>query len=221
MATTAIPIVFVDVGDPLAYGFVSSLARPDANLTGLSAGLAETGPKGLQMLKEIVPGAKRVTILGNPRNPGNDAMVASLRTAALTLELVLNYLDISRQSDLDRAEDILTKDRPDGLFIAPDHFLFTQRDRIIGLATNMRIAAVYGLREYVPAGGLLAFGADKNDMFRRAANYVDRLLKGAKPGDLPIEQPMRFELMLNLKSAKAIGLEVPPAVLAGAHDVIE
>jgi ABC-type uncharacterized transport system substrate-binding protein len=221
LATATIPIVFVAVGDPVAYGFVGSLARPDANLTGCSGGVAEIGPKGLQILKEIIPGAKRISILGNPRNPGNDSMVASLQTAASTFGLLLNYLDISRQIDLDRAEDILMKDRPDGLFVMPDLFLFTQRARIIGLTSNVRVAAVYGLREYALAGGLVALAFNESDMYRRAASYVDRLLKGAKPGDLPIEQPMRFDLMLNLKSAKSIGLDVPPTFLARVDEVIE
>jgi putative ABC transport system substrate-binding protein len=221
IATTTIPIVFVDIGDPVAYGFVKNRARPDGNLTGLSAGMSGLGPKALQMLKELVPTAKRVTVLGNPTNPGTEPAVASLRAAAPDLDLVLDYLTVSRAEELQQILDDLAQNSPDGLFVTPDHFLFTQRERVITFAAIHRIPAAYALREYVPAGGLFALGANRHEMFRRAANYVDRILKGAKPGDLPIEEPMRFELVLNLKSAKAIGLDVPPTLLARVDEVIE
>jgi len=220
-ATTSIPIVFADVGDPVAYGFVNNLSRPDGNLTGLSAGLSGMGPKALEMLKELVPKAKRVAVLGNPSNPGTEPGVALLRAVAPALGLALDYVSLQRLEDFDRAFDDLARTRPDGLFVTPDPFIFTQRERIIAFASSQRIPAAYGIREYVPAGGLFALGANRHEMYRRAARYVDRILKGAKPGDLPIEEPMRFELMINLKSAKAMGLDVPPTLLAQAEEVID
>lgn len=221
LATTSIPIVFADVGDPVAYGFVKNLSRPDGNLTGLSGGLSGLLPKALQMLKELVPKAKRVAVLGNPSNPGFEPVVASLRAVAPALDLALDYVSLQRPEDFDRVFDELAQTRPDGLFVSPDHFLFTQRERIIAFASSQRIPAVYGLREYVRAGGLFALGANRHEMYRRLARYVDQILKGAKPGDLPIEEPMRFELVFNLKSAKAIGLDVPPTLLARVDEVIE
>jgi putative tryptophan/tyrosine transport system substrate-binding protein len=221
LATTSIPIVFADVGDPVAYGFVKNLNRPDGNLTGLSGGLSGMGPKALEMLKELVPKAKRVAVLGNPSNPGNEPAVASLRAVAPALDLALDYVSLQQLEDFDRVFDELARTRPDGLFVIPDNFLFTQRERIIAFASSQRIPAAYGIREYVPAGGLFALGANRHEMYRRLARYVDKILKGAKPGDLPIEEPMRFELLINLKSAKAIGLEVPPTLLAQAEELID
>ena len=221
LATTSILIVFADVGDPVAYGFVNNLSRPDGNLTGLSGGLSGLVPKALEMLKEFVPKAKLVVILGNPANPGNEAAIASLRAVAPALDLALDYVSLQRLEDFDRVFDDLARTRPDGLFVIPDLFLFTQRERIIAFASNQRIPAAYGIREYVPAGGLFALGANRQEMYRRLARYVGQILKGAKPGDLPIEEPMRFELLVNLKSAKAIGLDVPPTLLAQAEEVIE
>jgi putative ABC transport system substrate-binding protein len=179
------------------------------------------GPKALEMLKELVPKAKRVAVLGNPSNPGIEPAVASLRAVAPALDLVLEYVPLQRPEDFDRVFDELAQTRPDGLFVIPDQFLFTQRERIIAFASSQRIPAAYGVREYVPAGGLFALGANRHEMYRRAARYVDQILKGAKPGNLPIEEPMRFELLINLKSAKAIGLDVPPTFLARADEVIE
>ena len=221
LATTSIPIVFADVGDPVAYGFVNNLSRPDGNLTGLSGGLSGLGPKALELLKELVPKAKRVVVLGNPTNPGNESAVAGLRAVAPALDLALDYVSLQRLEDFDRAFDELARTRPDGLFVIPDLFLFTQRERIIAFASSQRIPAAYGIREYVPSGGLFALGANRQEMYRRLARYVDQILKGAKPGDLPIEEPMRFELTLNLKSAKAIALDVPPTLLARVDEVIE
>jgi putative tryptophan/tyrosine transport system substrate-binding protein len=221
LATTSIPIVFADVGDPVAYGFVTNLSRPDGNLTGLTGGLSGLLPKALEMLKELVPKAKRVVILGNPSNPGNEAANASLRAVAPALDLALDHVSLQRLEDFDRVFDDLARTRPDGLFVIPDQFLYTQRERIIAFASSQRIPAAYGIREYVPAGGLFALAANRQEMYRRLARYVDQILKGAKPGDLPIEEPMRFELLINLKSAKAIGLDVPPTLLAQAEEVID
>ena len=220
-ATSTIPIVFVDIGDPVAYGFVASLARPGGNLTGMSAGLSETGPKGLQILKELIPSMERVSIISNPNNPGDLPTRNTLEIGAPVVGVKLTNHPVSNSDDLTRVFDALAKDRPDGLYVIPDHFVYTQRERIVEFAAKNRLPAMYGLREYVLVGGLMAIGANRVDMYRRAASHVDRILKGAKPTDLPVEQPTKFELVINLKTAKALGLTIPSSLLVAAGEVIE
>ena len=220
-ATRTIPIVFVDIGDPVAYGFVTNLARPEGNLTGLSAALSEIGNKALQILKEVVPSLERVAVISNPDNPGYLAARKAIEIAASIVGVRLTNYPVSNSDDLTRAFDALMKEKPDGLYVIPDHFLFTQRERLVEFASKNRFPAVYGLREYVLGGGLIAIGPNRVDMFRRAASYVDRILKGARPADLPIEQPIRFELILNMKTATGLGLSVPPEILLAADEVIE
>jgi putative ABC transport system substrate-binding protein len=220
-ATGTIPIVFVDIGDPVANGFVTNLARPGGNLTGVSAEAVEIGNKGLQILKEVVPNIERVAVISNPDNPGRPPTMKALEIAASTVGVRLTEYPVLNSDDLTRVFDALMKERPDGLYVSPDHFLFTQRERLVEFASKNRFPAMYGLREYVLGGGLMAIGPNRVDMFRRAASYVDRILKGARPADLPVEQPTRFELILNMKTATGLGLSIPRAILLGADEVIE
>jgi ABC-type uncharacterized transport system substrate-binding protein len=220
-ATRTIPIVITDVGDPVAYGFVPSLARPGGNITGMSAGLIEIGPKGLQFIKEVHPMAAWVAILGNPNNPGHSATVRSVEAAAPTVGLKTRVYVATKPEEITTMFTAILRERPDALFVIPDHFLFTQRARIIDFALTNRVPAVYGLKEYVPDGGLMALGPNREEMFRRAALHVDKILKGAKPADLPIEQPTKFELVINLKTAKALGLNIPQTLLLRVDQVIE
>jgi len=221
-ATSTIPIVFVDVGDPVYYGFVDSLARPRGNLTGLSANVLQIGAKGLQLLKEFVPSIKHIAIISHAGNRGGPAIVSAnaLEIAAPALGVKLTF-SVLNFDDPTRVFDALVKEQPDGLYVGPDHLLFTQRERLIEFANKNRLPVMYGLREYVLEGGLIAIGPNRMDMFRRAASYVDRILKGSRPADLPVEQPTKFELAINLKTAKALGLEIPPGLLAIADEVIE
>jgi putative ABC transport system substrate-binding protein len=220
-ATDVIPIVMVDVGDPVAFGFVTSLARPGRNLTGLSAATWAMGPKGLEILKDLVPNATRVGVLQNPTNPGAVPVNRALESAGRTLQMMLDIQSAREVNDFENVFRALTREHLDGLFVTPDHFLYMQRERIIQFASQNRVPVVYGLREYVPADGLMALAADRSAMFRRAASYVDRILKGAKPADLPVEQPTKFELAVNLKTAKALGLTIPPSILLRADELIE
>jgi len=220
-ATKTIPIVITDVGDPVAYGFVPSLARPGGNITGMSAGLSEIGAKGLQFIKEIHPTAAWVAILTNQSNPGHTATIKSLEAAAPGLGLKIRVYVAAKPDDLTPMFTAIVRERPDALFVNPDHFLFTQRARILDFALTNRFPAVYGLKEYVPDGGLLALGPNRDEMFRLTALYVDKILKGTKPSDLPVEQPTKFELIINLKRAKTLGLTIPPSLLLRTDQVIE
>jgi putative ABC transport system substrate-binding protein len=218
-ATSTIPIVFVDVGDPVAFGFVPSLAHPGGNLTGLSAGLLDIGTKALQMLKELVPSAEHIGIISNPDNLA--VFRNAIEVAAPVVGVKVANYPVLNSEDLSRVFDTLAKTRPDGLYIGPDHRLFTQHERLVEFAAKYKLPAVYGLREYAQAGGLIAIGPNRVDMYQRAASYVDRILHGANPADLPVEQPTRFEVILNMRAAADLGLSVPMSVLAYVDQVIE
>jgi putative tryptophan/tyrosine transport system substrate-binding protein len=220
-ATKAIPIVFVAVGDPVAYGFVSNLRQPEGNLTGLSAALTETVSKAVQLLKEIVPVLARVAILGDSNNPGTLPTMRALVAAAPTLRVQVRLYDIRMQSEFQQVFSVLAKERPEAMFVIPDHAFYAERKRIIDFVAKHRIPTCYGFRDFALAGGLMAFEPDRQGMFRRAATYVDKILKGAKPGDLPVEQPTKFDLVINMKTAKALGLTIPPSLLQRADEVIE
>jgi putative ABC transport system substrate-binding protein len=220
-ATSTIPIVFVDVGDPVAFGFVPSLAHPGGNLTGLSAGLTELGTKALQMLKELVPSAKLIATIANRDNPAYLPFTKWMDVNARDVGVTVAVYAFSNSEDLNRVFDTLARTRPDGLYINPDHLLFTQRERLVEFAAKNKFPAVYGLREYAQAGGLIAIGPNRVDMYQRAASYVDRILHGANPADLPVEQPTRFEVILNMRAATDLGLSVPMSVLAYVDEVIE
>jgi putative ABC transport system substrate-binding protein len=220
-ATTTIPIVMGAIGDPLGSGIVTNLARPGANVTGFSSLAAELEAKRLELLKEAVPGLSSVAILFNPTNRYMPLALQSARQAAQTLHVSLAVHEVHDITTLDAAFVNLTKGGPDAFMVLADTFLVSQRSRIAQFAIQNRLPSVYTYREHVEAGGLIAYTPNYHDLFRRAATYVDKILKGAKPGELPIEQPTKFDLVINLKTAKALGLTVPLTLQAAADEVIE
>jgi putative ABC transport system substrate-binding protein len=220
-ATATIPIVMGAIGDPLGIGIVTNLAHPGANITGFSSRAAELEAKRLQLMKEVVPGLSRVAILFNPTNHYMPLALQSARKGAQMLHLSLAIYEVHDITTLNAAFVQLTKNRPDGLLVPGDTFLVSQRGRIAQFAIENKLPSIYTFREHVEAGGLIAYTPNYHDLFRRAASYVDKILKGAKPGELPIEQPTKFQLLINLKTARALGLTVPPRLLAAADEVIE
>jgi ABC-type uncharacterized transport system substrate-binding protein len=221
-ATKTIPIVMATGGDPVAIGLVASLARPGGNVTGLSFSVdSETFAKQLELLKETVPTVRRVAVLFNPANPGQRPAVERVGDAARSIGVSLQVLEARTPSDFKQAFAAMARARAEALLVVADSILGYNRLRLQGFVARSRLPAIYGLREHVEAGGLMSFAADVRDNFRRAATYVDKILKGAKPADLPVEQPSKFELVINLKTAKELGLTVPPSLLARADQVIE
>jgi putative ABC transport system substrate-binding protein len=221
-ATRTIPIVMVGVGDPLGSGLVASLARPGGNITGPSSMLAEVSGKQLALLRETVPKASRVAVLWNPTNPV--WQVAALREtegAARALGLRLQLQEARGPDQLEAAFAAMTREHAGALFVPADIILVRHAQQIAALAARHGLPAMYGFREHVEAGGLMSYAANFAVMYRRAAVYVDKILKGAKPGDLPVEQPTKFELVINLKTAKALGLTIPQSLLQRADQVIE
>jgi putative ABC transport system substrate-binding protein len=220
-ATPTIPIVMGAIGDPVAPGLVSNLARPGGNITGLSALTAELEEKRLEILKEVIPGLARVGLLVNPTNAYTAPALQRIRLAAQRLNVSLGVQEARDTTTLDGALERLTRERPDALMVLADPFLSFQRRRIAQWALKSRLPSVYTYREHAEVGGLIAYAPNYHDLFRRAATYVDKILKGAKPGDLPIEQATKFDLIINLKTAKALGLTIPPSLLVRADQVIE
>jgi putative tryptophan/tyrosine transport system substrate-binding protein len=220
-ATTTIPIVMGTIGDPLGVGIVTNLAHPGANITGFSSRAAELEAKRLHLLKEVFPGLSRVAILFNPTNHYMPLALQNARKGAQMLHLSLAVYEVHDITTLNAVFVQLTKNRPDGVLVPGDTFLVSQRGRIAQFAIENKLPSIYTFREYIEAGGLIAYTPNYDDLFRRAANYVNKILKGAKPGELPIEQPTKFRLLINLKTARALGLTVPPRLLAGADEVIE
>ena len=219
-ATAAIPIVFATVNDPVSTGLVASLARPGGNLTGLSNQLGDTASKRLELLREIVPGLRRLGIWANVGNPGTVLEMGEVQAAARTLALEVVTLEIRRAEDIGPAFEG-AKGRADALYVAADPLANSNRVRINTLALAARLPTMQGVREYVEAGGLMSYGANIADGYRRAADYVDKILRGAKPGDIPVEQPTKFDLVINLTTAKALGLTIPDKLMALADEVIE
>ena len=219
-ATAVIPIVFAAAGDPVGTGLVASLARPGGNVTGLSAQTAETAGKRLELLREIVPGFGRLAIMANVGNPISVLEMAEVQAAARALGLEDTTSELRRAEDISPAFDAL-KGRADALYVCLDPLVNTHRIRINTLALGARLPTIHGLREYVEAGGLMSYGANAPDLFRRAAEYVDKILRGAKPADIPVEQPTKFDLVINLTTAKALGLTIPEPFLLRADEVIE
>jgi len=219
--TKTIPIVMSTVIDPLRSGLVTSLARPGGNVTGLSIMAPDLVGKELQLLKEVAPKVSRVALLWNPDNPGGAAEVREAEGVAPVLGLQLLTLEARNPQEIDSAFTTMTRERAGALLIFPDAVLSHQRTQIAELATKRRLPSILGGTGYPAAGGLMAYSANIFDLERRAATYVDRILKGAKPGDLPVEQPTTFELIINLKTAKAIGVTIPPSLLQRASRVIE
>jgi putative ABC transport system substrate-binding protein len=220
-ATRTIPIVMTGDPDPVGAGLVVSLARPGGNVTGLSMLSPEMVGKELELLKEIVPRVSRVAILVNPTNPTQTLWLGHAKVAARTLGVELQALEARGPDNFERAFAAMTRERAGALFVVADGMFLLHRTRIVGLAAKHRLPAMYALRGFVDAGGLVVYGASLSDNSRRAATYVDKILKGANPADLPIEQPTKLELVINLKTAKALGLTIPPSVLLRADEVIQ
>lgn len=218
--TQRLPVVFI-AGEPLGSGLVASLARPGGNLTGLSLALGEEfAGKWLELLREALPSVAHVALLWHPTNPANVAYVTALQASAQRLGVTLHPQEVQDPSHLERAFAAMATARAQALIVLTDPLTVRYRDQIVALAATHRLPAVYGFREFVEAGGLMAYGASLPAMCRRAATYVDKILRGAKPGDLPVEQPTTFELVINLKTAEALGLTIPPALLFQADEVI-
>ena len=217
--SNATPIVMAHGGDPVAQGFVASLARPGGNVTGISNFSAELSGKRLELLKEAFPKTSRVAVIWNPDAPGPVLGFKELEIAAKVVDVPLESLPVRGPKDFERAFRA-ARDRAGGLLVIQDVVTVTHLKQIVKLATAHRLPAIYMEREWAEAGGLMSYGVNQNDLHRRAATYVDRILKGAKPADLPVEQPTKFELIINLKTAKEIGLTIPPNVLARADKVI-
>jgi ABC-type uncharacterized transport system substrate-binding protein len=220
-ATRTIPIVMTGAGDPVGNGLVASLARPGGNVTGLSILAFETVGKQLELLKEIVPGFSRVAVLGNPTTQMYSAWLGEVKVAARSLGVQLQILEARGPDNFESAFAAMTRERVGALLVPTDGMFLLHRTRIVELAAKSRLPAMYGTKEYVDVGGLMVYGASLRDNFRRAATYVDKILKGTKPADLPVEQPTTFEFVINLKTAKALGLTIPPSVLARADEIIQ
>jgi putative tryptophan/tyrosine transport system substrate-binding protein len=220
-ATSTIPIVTSLVSDPVENGFIASLARPGGNITGLTSLGAELSGKRLELLKETIPRLSRVMVLGNSHTPGNSQAVQQTETVARVMGVQLIYKDVQTVTDIDAAFKTLSKNRSDAVFMLPNAVLLAHRRRVVELTIENRLPMMYDAKEYVQIGGLISYAADAEDLFRRSSIYVDKILKGAKPADLPVEQPKKFEFVINLKTAKQIGLTIPPNVLARADKVIK
>jgi putative tryptophan/tyrosine transport system substrate-binding protein len=218
-ATSTIPIVFTVSGDPVADGLVASLARPGGNITGLATISPELLGKQLEILKSVAPKVSRVAVLQNPNT--HRGVLRQAEGAARALGVQLQILEARTPSEIDAAFAAMSSQRADGILVLRDAVFRAQRAQITALAAKNRLPAVYGLREEAEVGGLVAYGASVPQLYRRAATYVDKILKGAKPGDLPVEQPTKFELVINLKTAKTLGLTIPPSLLLRADQVIE
>jgi putative tryptophan/tyrosine transport system substrate-binding protein len=219
-ATAVVPIVLALAGDPVGAGLVASLARPGGNVTGLSTQTAETASKRLELLREIVPGLGRLAIMCNVGNPVSVLELGEVQAAARALGLEVTTSELRRAEDISPVFDAL-KGRADALYVCVEPLVNTHRIRVNTLALAARLPTIYLFREYVEAGGLMSYGPNVPDLLRRAANYVDKILRGAKPGDIPVEQPTKFDLILNLTTAKALGLTIPESFLLRADEVIE
>jgi putative ABC transport system substrate-binding protein len=220
-ATTTIPIVIETLGDAVGTGLVSNLARPGGNVTGVSGFAPELSGKRLELIRELVPTVARIALLANRANPATAAVVRTTEAAAQQLRVQLLVADVRSPAGLDTAFEAMKRERSESLLLAADPMLFSQRRRIVELAVRHRLPAVYEYRVFAEIGGLLSYGPDPYERFRRAAVYVDRILKGARPGDLPVEQPSTFELVLNLHTARRLGLTIPASVHLRADHVIE
>ena len=219
-ATSAIPIVFAGVGDPVGTGLVASLARPGGNATGLSNQSPDLASKRVELLRDVIPGLRRLAVMAYVSNPSCVLEMGEAQAAARKLGLEVTTSEIRRAEDITPAFEAL-RDRVDALYLCPDPLLMTNRTRINILAVGERLPTMHGLREYVEAGGLISYGSNFPDLLRRAADFVDKILRGAKPADIPVEQPTKFDLIINLTTAKALKLTIPEALLLRADEVIE
>jgi putative ABC transport system substrate-binding protein len=220
--TRTIPIVMAAIGDPIGAGVISSLAHPGGNVTGLTSMTFDIDGKRLELLKELVPGASRIAVLWNPTNPNNAVRMKEMRAAAKILHLTLEPLvGAANGEELDKGFAVIVATRAEALTMESDRALLAHRARIVDFASRRRLPALYPYREFVQAGGLASYEPSYPAMFRRAAAYVDKILKGAKPADLPVEQPTKFEFLINLKAAKALSLTIPPPLLRRADELIQ
>jgi putative ABC transport system substrate-binding protein len=220
-ATKTIPIVMAQDNDPVGNGFVASLARPGGNITGLATLARELSGKQQELLKEIIPKLSRVAVFGSSTEPGNSQTLREIELAAEALKVKIQYLDILGPEDIEPAFRAARKGRADGVLVLNSPVFASRRTQVVDLAVKSRLPAIYYRSEFVEDGGFMTYSTSLTDLDRRAATYVDKILKGAKPADLPVEQPMKFELVINLKTAKQIGLTIPPNVLARADKVIK
>jgi putative ABC transport system substrate-binding protein len=220
-ATKAIPVVMIGTGDPVSLGLVASLGRPGGNVTGLSFSVGmETFGKGLELLREAIPGIRWVAVLSNPANPGQPLAIKNVTTMAKALGLEIQFLEARGPDDFDGAFAAMAKQRAPALLVVADAVFLRHRAQLAYLAAKHRLPAMHGFREVAAAGGLMSYGASMPDLSRRAAVFVDKILKGAKPADLPVEQPAKFELVINMKTAKTLGLTIPRSLLARADEVL-
>src|SRR6516164_6417047 len=220
-ATKTIPIVFSNHADPIGSGHVASLPRPGGNITGLTDQTSDIDTKAMEMLKEVVPQATRIGVLWNPTTPSPVPGLQAVKTAGERLALTLHIVPAAAADDFDAAFASMARENVGGVFVVPAPVTITQRARLAELALKHRLPAMFGSKENVEAGGLMSYAADRIDLARRAALYIDKILKGANPAGLPVEQASKFQLVINLKTAKALGLEIPPTLLARADEVIE
>jgi ABC-type uncharacterized transport system substrate-binding protein len=220
-APGSVPVVFVNISDPVGTGFVDSLARPGGNVTGFTNFEYATGEKWLQTLKELAPDIKRTGVIANPKNPNTALYLRAIEPAAAALGLQLSVSPVSDAAEIERAIETFARMPEGSLLVMPDPLTISNRDLIVALTARHRLPAAYPYRLFAASGGLLSYGIDRVDLYRRAAAYVDRVLKGAKAGDLPIQQPTKFELVINLKTARALGLSVPLPLIGRADEVIE
>jgi len=220
-ATTTIPIVMSSIGEPLETGAVASLARPGGNVTGLSSFVTELTAKRIEILRELLPGMSRIALIDNMENKSVPGQWNELRRAASGYGIQPQLCDIKRPEDIEAAFKAAVAEHADALSVGNDSVVIASRQQIVDLTVKYRLPAIYATREFVDAGGLISYAANYTDLYRRAAIYVDKIFKGAKPGELPVEQPTTFELVINLGAARALGLSVPPALLSRADKVIE
>jgi ABC-type uncharacterized transport system substrate-binding protein len=220
-ATTTIPIVFAGVADPLEIGLVATVSTPGANVTGVMSNNPELSAKRVSLLKEAVPAASRLAVLANPEFKITPSMLAETRLAARALGVEVKVVEIRRSQDMAKAFETMTAARMNALVVLVDPMFIAERRRIADLSLSSRIPAMYHLRQFVEAGGLISYGVDYTEAFQQGAVLVDKVLKGAKPSELPVEQPWRFTLTINLRTAKALGLTIPPSLLQRADQVIE
>ncbi len=220
-ATSTIPIVMAQDSDPVGKGIVASLARPGGNITGLSTLAPEISGKQLELLKEIVPKLSRVAVLGTSTRPGNAQTLREVELAAGAFKVEVRYLDVLDPKKIETAFGAARKERVDAVLVLAGRILISHRTQVVELAVKSRLPAIYPFPVYVEAGGLMSYGVRRSDLFRRAATYVDKILKGANPAELPVEQPTKFELVINLKTAKDLGITIPPTLLLQATKVIK
>jgi putative ABC transport system substrate-binding protein len=220
-ATSRIPVVFASGGDPVRDGLVASLNRPGGNVTGVTNFFGELGAKRLELLRELAPGAGMIAVLINPRNPNAAARLADVQAGARTAGQQIEIFKASNANEIDAAIADLTRQHARALLVGDDPIFITRRNQLVASAARHRLPAIYYIREFALAGGLISYGISFTDSYRRFGGYVGRILKGEKPADLPVQQPTRFELVINLKTARALGLALPPTLLARADEVIE